>query len=480
MSFARNIRPPNTFSQVGIGETANGSYTYRQMVKDYFQDIVPPGDSDAEDVGLPRREPEAREPHRERDLPPGSDRSIRNININRRAVYGSGGMPPPRHRRSGKSWLWIIAALCILVLAILALIFLFKETTVTVIPKSQTVVFDDSSQYTAYPAATSASSTITYSTKTTSFQEAQKVPASGSQYKEQKASGTITVVNDYTTETVRLIKNTRFATASGLVYRAPAEVIVPGKKGSTPGKINVTIAADKAGGEYNIVAGEKLTLPGLESNAAMHSAVYAQTATALSGGAFGEVPGIDPAALESAKNAMRAALEQKVAEYANTIDSENEFALAPVITYKETPTGKVEGGNVEVGLEANVSIPVVPRPALSAAVAQAVTANASSETYALTPSTGFVANVVNSGAVLDSDPISFVLSGTGLLVAHIDVQTLSGALAGRDKAAFRAIVANFPGVQSAKARIEPFWSGAFPEDASEIKVVVTEPQNADQ
>ena len=69
------------------------------------------------------------------------------------------------------------------------------------------------------------------------------------------------------------------------------------------------------------------------------------------------------------------------------------------------------------------------------------------------------------------------LSGNGILVAIVDTDALAQALAGRDQNAFQNIVANFPGVESAKARIEPFWSSSFPKDLTDIKIVVERPQN---
>lgn len=449
------------------------------MVKDYFQDIVPPGELGGDDMESrpPEKVPMRTSQSMSQNTP---DRSIRNIHINRRAAYASPSAPPSRDRSRGKPILWIIAALCVAGLALLFLVFAFKQTTVTVVPRSQTVLLDESFQFTAYPSGSSASGTIPYTIKTADFQEFENVAASGTKHKEQKAAGTITVINNYSPEPVRLIKNTRFATASGLIFKAPTEIVLPGKQGNTPGKVNVTVAADKAGSEYNIGAGEKLTLPGLESNAAMHAAVYAETAAPITGGFLGEAPSVESSTLQSAKSAVQSKLEQKINQHVGALNTDAEFALKPVVSYSEEPAGAVSGGTVRIGITAHVSVPTIPRKALSSAVAQAVTANASDEAYMLNPSDGFAVAVVGDGAVLGSDPIDFVLSGTGLLVANVNIEMLMSALAGRDKAAFKAIVANFPGVQSAKARIEPFWRSTFPTDPGEIYVIVTEPQNAEE
>ena len=445
------------------------------MVKDYFQDIVPPHDSgDEDDVGLLRPEESQQTPNQNQP-PMGGDRSIRNININRRPSH----MAPPPHRRSprSKSWIWILAGLGIAALGILALLFTFKQTTITIVPHSQTVVFDESSQFTAYPAGSEASGTIPYTVKASDFDDAEPVTANGTEHKETKATGTITVVNNYSSDPVKLLVNTRFATASGLIFRAPAEVVVPARKGTTPGKVTITVTADQAGETYNIGAGQKLTLPGLQSNAAMYAGISATTVASTTGGFSGDAPAVAAGALEGAKSTIKARLDQKINAYLATLDSTTDLALKPTVTYTDLPTGSVSGGSVQVHMNAHVTTPIVPRAALSAAIAQVVTADASNQPYTLTSGQGFAANVTNSGTV-GNDPITFTLSGTGVLVAQVDTAGLASALAGRDQSAFQTIVGNFPGVESAKARIEPFWNSSFPKNAGDINIVVSQPQNA--
>jgi len=448
-----------------------------RMVKDYFQDIVPPHESndDADDVGLVK----LRETGQPRNQTPmsqtGGDRSIRNINISRRSAYGA-PPPPPRGGSGSKHWVWILAFICVAALAVLGFLFAFGETSITVVPHSQKVLFDESSQFTAYPESGAAAGTLTYTIKTSDFEDSESVAANGTEHKEQKASGTITVVNDYSAESVKLLKSTRFATAGGLIFRTPVEVTVPGKQGSTPGKVTITVAADQAGDKYNIGAGEQLTLPGLQSNAAMYRGVYAQTSAPFNGGFVGDAPATAPSALSAAKATMQARLDKKVADYLATLNSDSEIPLRPIVSYADMPAGPVDNGSVSVRMSAHVSVPVVQRNALAAAIAQAVTADSSGQLYTLETAEGFAANTSGSTDT-DANLITFTLSGNGILVAIVDTDALAQALAGRDQNAFQNIVANFPGVESAKARIEPFWSSSFPKDLTDIKIVVERPQN---
>ena len=66
-----------------------------------------------------------------------------------------------------------------------------------------------------------------------------------------EASGKIVVYNNYSTAGQKLIKDTRFETPNGLIFRIKDAVTVPGKKtvgGETvPGSLEVTVYADKEG-----------------------------------------------------------------------------------------------------------------------------------------------------------------------------------------------------------------------------------------
>ena len=327
-------------------------------------------------------------------------------------------------------------------------------------------------QFTAYPAASAVSGTLSYSIKTADFEDAEPVQATGTVHKEQKANGTITVYNNYSASPVKLLKNTRFETSTGLIFRTPTAVSVPGKSASAPGKIDITVVADGAGSQYNIGAGEKLTLPGLKGTAPMYAGVYA-TAAALTGGFLGEAPNVPESALAAAQSAIRSRLQQKVAALGNE-GSENGVALQPVLTYTELSPLQ-ENSMVKVRESVHAELPMIDGEAFSHSVARLVAANSDTITYSLIPGADFTVTVVDSTGRVGSDPITFSVNGSATLVATIDTTGLAAALAGRDSAAFQGIVSNFPGVDSANARIEPFWESTFPKNPSDIRVVVQSP-----
>jgi len=285
------------------------------MTKDYFQDITPPDENMNERPEPPAPVP-SDDPSEEGNQIPirvaaSEPRGIRSITSSRSPRSRMGGdmrpdTPPtfpslsgvPRVRRArSRWWMWGAAGLALIVVIALVL-FAFRPTTVTVTPRSHTIVLTNATSFTAYPAASAASGTLAYTVQTADIEDSAVVPVSGTTTTAAaKASGSITVYNNYSASSVKLVKTTRFATPDGLIFRAPADVVIPGKSSSGPGSVQITVIADQTGSQYNIGPVAKFTVPGLQSNAPMYAGVYAKSSAPMTGGSSGvSGPGVDPAA----------------------------------------------------------------------------------------------------------------------------------------------------------------------------------------
>ncbi|MCE9541709.1 hypothetical protein K8R03_04115 [Candidatus Kaiserbacteria bacterium] len=463
------------------------------MVKDYFQDIIPP--EQPHDIEPPRRvpvspmstsnstmPPEPEISQEEPDLdPPSPDRSIRNVNINpsrpRRPMpemtqQSDFVRKAPPHR----IWLWVVAAVSVLALAILLLMAL-RATTVTVTPKTHAVIFDQTSQFTAYPSVAAASGTLPYTVQTVDLEDSDTVTSTGTVHSEEKASGSITVFNDFSSAPVKLIKTTRFETPDGLVFRAPADIVVPAKSGSTPGSVTVTVVADQVGDKYNVGPISRFTLPGLKSTPDMYAHVYASSNAAFTGGFSGDKPGVSQADTDTTVAAIRSRLEGKVRDAAKALENDSSIVFTDLVQvqYQDEPTTSEAGGKVRIHQKAHVLIPVFPADAFAAAVAQSVSSNTDNASMFIIPGEGYGAHMTSASSTLGVDPMSFTLIGNALIVWRVDTKALTEALAGKDQSAFQNIVTGFEGVQEARARIEPFWSSVFPKNAASIKVTVVNP-----
>ena len=106
---------------------------------------------------------------------------------------------------------------------------------------------------------------LTYQAVTLKEEGSSTVKATGEEAVSKKASGTVVIYNNYNSSSQRLIKNTRFETPEGLIFRVSDSVTVPGKKGSTPGSVEATIVADEPGDKYNVGL-KDFTIPGFKGD----------------------------------------------------------------------------------------------------------------------------------------------------------------------------------------------------------------------
>ena len=461
------------------------------MAKDYFQDIVPQeGGSRPRPRDTERRSPirkeEVRRPleeiHEDEQALP--ERSIRNIPPPLRSrpprmrdVHDertSADQPVPLRPQSSRLWIWIAAGVSIIVLFVLIL-FVFRSTTVTVIPRSNTVTFDQSAQFTAHPAASAAAGALSYTVEVSDLEDSEVVQSNGTEHAEIKATGSIVITNDYSVAPVKLIKNTRFQDSSGLIFRVPADVVVPGNSGGKQGSVSVIVVADKPGKQYNIGPTD-FTVPGLKSNAAMYSGVRAHSNRAMTGGFVGDRPAVESGAMQAAQAAIRTHIAQKIHDQ---IAARTEAIVIPDlvrITFNSEPGTAEAGGGVRIHEKAHVEMPVFPKEAYAKAIASLVSADAEEASIEIVPGEGYASSAVKSTAVdLGKEPLTFKLSGQVLVVWQVDTEALAKALAGIHEAVFQNVVTTFSSIQEAHARIEPFWKSTFPSDSAKIKIIVEKP-----
>lgn len=448
---------------------------YFNLMTEYFQDILPPDEDkknrpvrapqtearSIRNVTLPTRRVTTDVPDRTPVAEPGRDVSVSHVTSNKKSIA---------------PWLWALIGAVVLVACALAF-FLLRPTTVTLVPRVQNVVLESLPSLTAYPASSNATGTLAYDIQTLDLEESATVQAQGLRHVDRKASGSITVFNNYAATPVKLLANTRFETPEGLVFRTPTAISIPGKSGGKPGSVSVTVVADEAGDKYNVVSA-KFMLPGLKSGP-MYDTVYATSNAAFSGGFSGDEPATDSSVLAAAQAGMRGRVEQKIRAMF-TSSTSTLFALPDIawVSYTDLPTTQQEGesGTVILRQRAHAVIPVFDAREIAAAVASAAGVDVRDVDIQLVRGADFAARPLNAdGGGLGSVPLSFALSGHAQLLWRVDIVALAQALAGRDVSAFETIAKGFPGIEDASARIEPFWSSSFPQNPDSIRIIISTP-----
>ena len=297
------------------------------------------------------------------------------------------------------------------------------------------------------------------------------VPSEGTENVNQAAQGTIIIMNKQDVPQ-QLIKNTRFQSPDGLVFRIHDSVTVPAGAGGKPGELSVTAYADAAGEGYN-VGPTTFTLPGL-SGSATFTQVTARSEVAMAGGFSGPRPTVGTATRTQKQGDLNAALESQIQEALEGAVPEGYVLLAgaSVVTYEPQPDGGTAGGNVELSEKATARAVVFPKEALAKAIAFQVVGAYSGQPVTLADSTGLT--LAHSGDIptIGAQEFPFSLSGNATIRWIVEPAKIAAAVAGKTRDAAETALSGFPEVDKATLVLRPFWSRSFPEDPEKITVTV--------
>ncbi len=380
--------------------------------------------------------------------------------------------PTPPVPRSGNRFhyaLWGLAVLAVVVLGFIGSSF-FSGVTVSVVPKQVDARIDG----TFTMSREAAPGTLQYDIMKIDNQGTKSVAATGEENAAVKASGTIVVYNDYSAASMRLIKNTRFETASGLVYRVDRAIVVPGKKTvggkSVPGQVEAVVYADAPGTKYNIGLSD-FTVPGLKGSP-QYEKFYARSKTEMTGGFEGKRLTVSPAALETTRATIREELRKALLAAAFS-QKPNGFRLdesTVIVEFSDLPN-EDQKDSVDVRVKGTLYGVLIDEQKLAAFVAEhAVAGYDGSAIRIANPDALSVDLNLGAEPVWESTQVSVDLNGNPRLVWSVDTDRLARDLAGKDKEAINTVLTGYPAIASAEAVVRPFWRRSFPEDPVKISI----------
>ncbi|MGB4076347.1 MAG: hypothetical protein WBK28_01415 [Minisyncoccia bacterium] len=365
---------------------------------------------------------------------------------------------------------FLIAGILVLIVA-LAAIFLSSGSKIELTPVVNAVQV--SGDFTATPSAGDLPFEVVAFTQV----GAKEVKAEGTEDANDAAQGSITIYNTQE-KTQELIKNTRFETPGGLIFRIHESLTIPAGSESAPGQQTATIYADVGGEKYNI-GPSTFTLPGLKGSA-LYELVYAKSETSMVGGFTGQRPSVGkatrdaqiPSIEEALKGDLTASVVKKIPEG---------YAIVPgAIFYSFSPMPESAGSSadtVKVQVQGTATAFVFPIDALGKAIAYRTIGSYAGQKVMLA-STEHLTFATTDGLVpaKETDSLAFTLSGKADVVWVIEAEKIAGALAGKTRDAARTLLAGFPEIEKASLVLKPFWDTTLPEDPSQIKVVIQEPR----
>lgn len=348
----------------------------------------------------------------------------------------------------------------LLVVGILLFTFIFNSASIKITPRVYSFSVD--TEIKASSSSVGNFSSVTATTKKTLDRSEKKKVQS-------KASGEIVIYNNYSENTQKLVKSTRFEAPNGIIFRITDSVVVPGKSGNTPGSVIAKVTADSFGENYNIKP-SKFTVPGFK-NSPRYTAFYAESKTAMTGGVDGDRYVVSGDAIALADTGMQNTLKSELMKSVMDQKLPDGYAYATNTVYivysnnlEEFEAGKVE--SYEVTGTANVFL--INKKALSEVIAKASMSNYNANTgYRVSDYVGV--NISPKTDLQKDDTLT--VKGKGLIVYDVDFEKVKRDLLGKSEDEYSGILSKFSSVEKADISIRPFWINTFPDDVNKLKII---------
>ncbi len=302
--------------------------------------------------------------------------------------------------------------------------------------------------------------------------------ASGKKYMENKAHGTIKVVNAYSSDTQGLVASTRFVTPDGKIFRLQNSIVVPGAKivngKIEPSSIDAPVVADKAGNDFNIGPVGRFTIPGFQGTP-KYDAFYGISENPMTGGNVGETPYPTPddiakaktGAEQSIKETLTAAFALQVPEGFSVLDGSGNFAITKSTALPDVGAdGKfkyfVEAHDERLAVRESDILHFVQTKAQND-LGQGFKESDHTLTYK-------AQNSQTKGISLSGATVAVTYKGN--FVRDIDTNAVANGAAGKSEEDLKTFVVGTEGVEKAKVSLWPFWVVSVPADSGKIKVTL--------
>jgi len=293
---------------------------------------------------------------------------------------------------------------------------------------------------------------------------------------ESFAAGTVTIVNEFSTEPQRLLPNTRFQSASGSMFiLGKQEVIIPGKTDAGPGTITAEIFAANPGEQYNIDATDFSIIGFKEAGLTdKFNTIYASSSTAFSGGFIGTEPFLGEGEklqatnelTESLTNRLQERLIQEKTERLVLIDNSLEMRIEKVnVQSAETEnTATLEINGTLVAL-------AVGKKELAEYINVELQKRGDIDNQKL-KNIGTIDIKLNQSSIdFDTLDSAIVIADMSpLYVSLVDNQLISQQLQGLGITSVDAVLDAIPTIDRAEITINPFWKKTLSSDANDISI----------
>ena len=315
----------------------------------------------------------------------------------------------------------------------------------------------------------------------------RRVSATGQEEVSERSEGNIFIYNEFSESPQRLIKNTRFESPEGLVFRVSESIEVPGMTKEAggkivPGVVTAKVFADGTGDQYNI-APSRFTIPGLEGTDQFER-MYAESTEKFTGGFEGTKFIIEDAELQTAQQSLHLELRDALL---SRLESEKPagFILYDggiTFAYDSLPSTGYSDELATIKEKARLQVPIFKATEFASYLAEHTVAGYENESVYLTdPYTlkfSYTSPTTTVSDIATLTEIPFTLVGNTRIVWAYDEEKLKSELVGLSKTALSSVLSGYPAIERAEAEVRPFWNQSFPDNQDEIAITTRLGDNA--
>lgn len=295
----------------------------------------------------------------------------------------------------------------------------------------------------------------------------------------QKASGAVTIYNEYSDNPQVLVATTRLETSDGKIFRLKKTITVPGMtkvdNEMKPGAIEAEVSADDAGDAYNI-GPSTFSIPGFkDSGNEKYTKFYAKSSKAMSGGGSNseEVKVVQSSDIESAKNKLLADLTDSIKKkIKEAVGEEYEipeeaFNLGNV-EYKTSNSSGEASQNFSVSLSTKASALAVKKQDLRDILGNIIIQKSGAKDI-IKSSLAFEFGKTDTD--FNSNTILMRLHTTAKTASDLDLDELKAGILGKSEDRAGEFLANYPDIEKFSVEYWPsFISGKIPAYGKRVEI----------
>ncbi len=300
-------------------------------------------------------------------------------------------------------------------------------------------------------------------------------PANGTKQIEKKATGKLTVYNAYSSSKQNLVKDTRFSTPDGKVFRLNASITIPGamieNAKIVPSSVEVAVTADKPGADYNIEATPKFRIPGFQGTP-KYDGFYGESKEAMTGGFVGEVKVPTEADIAAGRDAVHKALQDNLNTQISInlpkdikiLKNASEFVITKE-TIDETAGGD---GKFNITTYAELHMLGFKEEDLLSALGKVLAETNKSDLARLDYALDYGESRLDFGSGKLMTSISFKSNWA----YKFDAQVFRESARGKKETELKGLVLGLQGIKSGEVKLWPFYVTSAPTNENAIKVDV--------